>query len=101
MLHVICNRLKKEKSPGNTRCAMLYVGKDKKRKFAPTESLPPDQKSLTMKILRAHLVSHSWIDCLDCNYQSLDTLSNGLIFVDGTLQALWYEGVSLSSEEQI
>ena len=34
---------------------MLYVGKGKK-KFAPAKSLMPDQKSLTMKILRAHLI---------------------------------------------
>ena len=100
MLHAIYNRPKREKSPGDTRYAMLYIGKEKK-KFAPTKSLPPDQKSLTMKILRAHLVSHSWINCLDCNYKSLDPLSNGLIFVDGDLQPLWYEGASLPSEEQI
>ena len=64
MLHAIYNRPKREKSPGDTRYAMLYIGKDEKKKFAPTKSLPPDQKSLTMKILRAHLVSHSWINCL-------------------------------------
>ena len=70
VLHVIYNRPKREKSPGNIamRCCMLE--KAKKKKFAPTKSLPPDQKSLTMKILRAHLVSHSWVNCLDCNYQS-------------------------------
>ena len=49
-----------------------------------------------MKILRAHLVSHSWVNC-----QSLDPLSNGWIFVDGALQPRWYEGASLLSEEQI
>ena len=54
-----------------------------------------------MKILGADLVSHCWINCLDCNYQSLDPLSNGWIFVDGALQPLWYEGASLPSEEQI
>ena len=54
-----------------------------------------------MKILQAHLVSHSWVICLDCNYQSLDPQSNGWIFVDGALQPFWYEGASLPSEEQI
>ena len=54
-----------------------------------------------MKILRAHLFSHGWVNCLDCNYQSLDPLSNGWIFVDGALQTLWYEGASLPSEGQI
>ena len=98
VLHVIYNRPKREKSPGDRRYAMLYAGKGKK-KFAPTKSLPPDQKSLTMKILRAHLVSHSWVNCLDCNYQSLDPPSNGWIFVNGALQPLWYEGASLPNEE--
>ena len=72
-----------------------------KKKFAPTKSLPADQKFLTIKILRAHLVSHSWVNCLDCNYQSLDPLSNDWIFVDGALQPLWYEEASLPSEQQI
>ena len=79
-------------------CCMLEKAK---KMFSPTKSRPPDQKSLTMKILRAHLVSHSWVKHLDCNYQSLDPLSNGWIFVDGSLQPLQYEGASLPSEEQI
>ena len=79
---------------------MLYVEKDKKT-FAPTKSLTPDQKSSTMKTLRAHLVSHVWVNYRDCNYQIFDPLSNGWIFVDGALQTLWYEGASLPSEEQI
>ena len=97
VLHAIYNRPKREKSPGDSRYAMLHVGKRRKKKFASTKSLPSDQKSLTMKILRAHLVGHS----LDSNYQSLDPLSNGWIFVDGALQPLWYEGASLASEKQI
>ena len=54
-----------------------------------------------MKILQAHLVSHSWVNCLDCNYQSLDPLRNSWIFVVGALQPLWYERMSLPSKEQI
>ena len=50
VLHIIYNCPKQEKSPEHSRYSMLYVGKGKK-KFAPTKSLPPDQKSLTMKIL--------------------------------------------------
>ena len=83
------------------QCCMLEKEKKKKKKFTPLKSLLPDQKSLTMKILRAQLVSHSWVNCLDCNYQSLDPLSNGWIFVNGALQPLWYEGTCLPSEEQI
>ena len=54
-----------------------------------------------MKILRTHLVSYNWVNCLDCNYQLLDPLSNGWIFVGGAVQPLWYEGASLHSEKQI
>ena len=100
VLHVIYNRQKREKSPRDLKA---------KKKFAPTKSLRPDQKSLTMKILRAHLVSHSWVNCQSfdlvshswVNCQSFDPLSNGWIFVDGALQPRWYEGASLLSEEQI
>ena len=73
-------------------CDAVCWKRRKKKKFAPTKSLPPDQKSLTMKILRAHLVSHSWVNCLDCHCQSFDPLSNGWVFVDDALQLLWCEG---------
>ena len=82
LLHVIYNRPKREKSLGD------LCWKRRKKKVCTYKSLPPDQKSLTMKILRAHLVSHSKVNCLDCNYQSLDPLSNGWIFVGGALQLL-------------
>ena len=45
-----------------------------------------------MKIVRANLVSHTWVNCLDCTYQSLDPLSNGWIFADNALQPVWYDG---------
>ena len=35
ILHVIYNRPKKEKTPGDSRYAMLFTGKGKKRKFTP------------------------------------------------------------------
>ena len=54
-----------------------------------------------MKILRAYLVIHSWVNCRDSNYQSLDPLSNDRVFVAGALQPLWYERASQPSEEQI
>ena len=82
MLHLIYCRPKGEKLFGDIRrYGMLYVGKGEKKKSAPAKSLPPDQKSLAMKILRAHLVSHSYVKCLDCNYQSLHPLSDGWIFL--------------------
>ena len=60
--HIICKRPRREKSPGNSCYAMLYVGKGGGKKFAATKSLLPDQKSLTTKILWAHLVNHSWVN---------------------------------------
>ena len=75
--------------------------KRQKKNFGPTKSQPLDQKSLTVKILGAHLVIHWWVNCLDSNYQSLDPLSNSWIFVDNALQPLWYEQALLPSEEQI
>ena len=51
VLHVICKRPRREKSPGNSCYAMLYVGKGGGKKLAATKSLLPDQKSLTTKIL--------------------------------------------------
>ena len=48
VLHVINNRRNHHLE---SRVSMLYVGKGKIKKFAPTKSLPPDHKSLTMKTL--------------------------------------------------
>ena len=81
-------------------CDAVYWKRQKKN-FGPTKSLPLDQKSLTVKILGAHLVIHWWVNCLGSNYQSLDPLSNSWIFVDNALQPLWYEQALLPSEEQI
>ena len=42
IIHVIYNRPNREKSRGDSRYAMLFVGKGTKRKFASTKSLIPD-----------------------------------------------------------
>ena len=101
ILHIIYNRPEWEKSPGDCRYAMLYVGKGEKRKFSATKLLPPDQKSLNMKILRANLICHGWVNCLNCNYQSLDPLCYGWIYKDEMLKPLWYEGNPLPNEHEI
>ena len=54
MLHVIARNERNHLEIVAMRCCMLE--KAKKKKFAPAKSLMPDQKSLTMKILRAHLI---------------------------------------------
>ena len=69
VLHVILI-VRNEKNHLEKSLCDAVCWKKQKKKFTPTKSLPPDQKSLTMKILRAHSVSHSWVNCLDCNYQS-------------------------------
>ena len=80
------------------RCCMLEKAKKKVCTYKITAAR---SKVLNYEILRAHLAGHSWVNCLDCNYQSLDPLSNGWIFVDGALQPLCYEGASQPYEEQI
>ena len=95
VLHVSYNRPKQEKSPADSRYAMLYVGKGGKRictnKITATRS-----KVLNYK----YISSHNWVNCLECNNQSLDSQTNGCIFFNGALQPLWYQGALLPSEEQ-
>ena len=57
-LHIVYNRLKREKTPGEGRYAMLFVKKGKKKVFVQTKQLPPDKRSLRMKILRANYISY-------------------------------------------
>ena len=51
VLHIIYHRPLREKTPGDSRYAVLFVKKGKKTKFAPTKSLPPDYKSLIYIII--------------------------------------------------
>ena len=53
MLHVIARSERNHLEIVAMRCCMLEKAK---KKFALAKSLMPDQKSLTMKILRAHLI---------------------------------------------
>ena len=80
---------------------MLFVGKGSKRKFASTKALPPDEKSLHMKILRANLVSDSWVNCLHPNYQYLDPLQYGWKMENGALEPLWYTGSALPNKDEL
>ena len=58
VLHTVYNRPKREKTPGESRYAMLFVKKGKKNVFVQTKQLPPDEKSLKMKFLRTNFMSH-------------------------------------------
>ena len=99
VLHVIYNRPRRERTPADSRYAMLFVGKQ--NKFASTKALPPDQKSLTLKILRANFVSHGWANCLNGNYEQLDPLRYGWKYEDDLLQPEWYQRPSLRSQSDI
>ena len=50
ILHVVYNKPNIEKSPGESRYAMLFVTKEKKKKFIETKLLLLDEQSLHMKI---------------------------------------------------
>ena len=51
-LSIAYNRPKREKTPGESRYTRLFVKKGKKKVFVQTKQLPPDERSLRMKILR-------------------------------------------------
>ena len=51
-LNIVYNRPKREKTPGESRYTRLFVKKGKKKVFVQTKQLPPDERSLRMKILR-------------------------------------------------
>ena len=76
-----------------------------RKKVLAYKSLLPDQvikiESLSMKVFRANLVCYSWLNCLDCNYQSLDSLSYSWIYLDGAPWLLSYEGSLLPRKEEI
>ena len=58
VLHIIYNRKRTEKSPGESRYAMLFTtGKGKRGRFTDTRRLPSDEATLAMKFKRAHYVT--------------------------------------------
>ena len=61
VLHIVYNKPKREKTPCESRYAMLFVKKGKKKVFIQTKQLPPDERSLRMKKLRANYISLVWL----------------------------------------
>ena len=80
---------------------MLFVGKGTKRKFTYTKSLIPDAKSLKMKILRANLVSHGWVNCQNPSYEGLDPLKYGWKIENYILRPVWFDGAPLPSKKEL
>ena len=65
VIHMFYNCPNHERTPGDSRYSMLFVKRGNKKVFASTKTVIPDVDSLTMKIKRANLVKHSWINCLN------------------------------------
>ena len=101
VIHIIYNRPNHERTPGDSRYAMLFVKRGNKKVFASTKTLIPDVDSLTMKIKRANLVAHSWINCLNSEYEGLDPLLYGWNFDNDALSPIWYNGPALPTMDEI
>ena len=61
-LHVMYNRPQNELSPGECRYNMLLKRKASSKAFPSSKALPPDQKSLDMKILRSTYVARCMVN---------------------------------------
>jgi len=101
ILHILYNRPKREKTPGDSRYAMMMSGKGKKRKFTPSQRLPPDRKSMQSHIQRANFVVNCMVHCLDGAYRQPNPLNYGWTLDDGVLQPLWYTGSALPNDDDI
>ena len=97
ILNIIYNRPLKERTPGESRYKMLLTRRKtgKEKKYPSSKALPPDQKSLTMKILRASFVSHCMVNCLDREYIPPNPSEYGWKLVDSTWEPVWFEGNAL------
>ena len=107
ILHTIYNRPKSEKCARDSRAKMIFTstGKNKKgRKYRPTTSIPPDESSLRMKILRCNWVTYNWKNSLNPNFCSLDATKSGWTVKTHNnveyLATVWYEGNTLPTDEE-
>ena len=100
-MHIVYNRPEKEKTPGESGYAMLFVKKGKKKVFVQTKQLPPDKRSLRMKILKANYISYGWENCLNQHFEIPNPLEYGWKICDGKLPPNWSEGPALPSFEEI
>ena len=75
VLHIVYNLPKREKTPGESKYAMLFVKKGKKKVFIQRKQLPPDKRSLRMKLLRANYISYGWENCLNQKFWNTESAS--------------------------
>ena len=100
VIHTIYNRLQKEKTSKDSRITMFLVKKGKKSDYKSTKLIPPDKKTMQLKILRAHYVSYMWKNCLNGRCMPLDPCEFGWVQKCGIMAPLWYEGSNLPSDEE-
>ena len=61
VLYIVYDRPKRKKTPCESRYAILFGRKGKKKVFFQTKQLPPDARSLCMKI--PNLFEYGWKIC--------------------------------------
>ena len=79
---------------------MLFVGKRKKKTFAPTVIIP-DKNSLSMKARRADFGTHLMINCFESNFVPLNPLEYGWEEKDDGWSPLWFDGTPLQSLDDV
>ena len=77
VLRIVFEKPEREKTPGESRSAMLFVKKRKKKVFVQTKRLPPDKTFLRMKILRANYILYGWGNCLNQHFAIPNSLEYG------------------------
>ena len=104
VLYIVYNRPLREKSLGEARYNVLKTRKKDslgKKVYPSSKSLPPDQSSLKMKILRSTFTAHCMTNCLDPNYVPLDPSSYGWSLKEGLWEPVWYEGSPLPHPDEV
>ena len=103
ILRVIYNRPNMEKTPGQARYKMLFVGKGKKKKFASTKAIIPDKSTLVMKSKRTNFVTHLMVNCLEQNFVPLNPSDYAWKKNDDDdrWSPIWFEGSPLPSTNDV
>ena len=99
VLHIVYNRLHREKSLRESRYNLLKTkrksNRKKEMKYNTSKDLPPDQSLLKMKIVQASFVTHCMSNCLNSRYVPLDPSLFGWKFVKNRWELIWFEANSL------
>ena len=74
---------------------MLFVTKEKKKKFVETKILLPDEQLIHNKILRANFASCGGASCVSQHFEILNLVDYGWKVSAGKLTPNWFEGSGL------